>query len=288
MSRAVANYRPQGKTLKILEYAKAYIKAVPYKVTARWLFYRLLQDGLYRDKKDYRRKFIQLLGKVRKSFFDGWRPDTLADDTREVIPQGGGYWDPNQWLEDIRNSRYDETVWLTQRNYIEVWFEAKAMVSQFRHYIKDIPLFPFGGDCSIAPKWEAAKRLERAYNNEKKPIVILYFGDDDTKGNEIPENAVVDIRAWCSAPFEFIRVGLNPGDGVRLGLPENIDKPGAYQWEALSDEQAKDIILTAVNKHFDQSAADDAEVRSDRITENFQEKLEEFFDNLEDEEGGKS
>ncbi len=30
-----------------------HLNSVPYRVSLRWLFYRLLQDGILRDKKDY-------------------------------------------------------------------------------------------------------------------------------------------------------------------------------------------------------------------------------------------
>jgi hypothetical protein len=45
----------------------------------------LLQEGTYPAKGSYKSKFLPLLAKARKTFYKGWRPDTLADDTREAV-----------------------------------------------------------------------------------------------------------------------------------------------------------------------------------------------------------
>ena len=45
--------------------------------------------------------------------------------------------------------------------YVEVWFEARAMIGQFRKYAPNVVLRPFGGFTSIPFKYEIAKDLER-------------------------------------------------------------------------------------------------------------------------------
>ncbi len=256
IGRSEDDFEPQKKCIPILNAAMVHIQSVPYKVTLRWVFYRLFQDGVYKKKEDYK-TFIRLQAKAKKHFYDSWRPDTLADETREVIIQGNGWDSVEQWIEALEWRRYEEVIWNSQQYYIEIWFEAQAMKAQFLHYAPEIPLLAFHGDCSIAPKWEAAKRLEQASRYYGLPLVVIYFGDYDDKGITIPESAMEDIRRWCSVPIEFVRAGLNPGDGERLGIPESIDKPGAYQWEALDDAQAKLLIMSAINEYFDEEAAND-------------------------------
>ena len=102
-----------------------------------------------------------------------------------------------------------------------------------------------------------------------KPLVALYFGDLDPKGQQIPETACEDVRTWCSAPFEFVRCGLNPGDEVRYSLPENFEKPGTYQWEALGDDDARDLILDSVGRFVDFDAMAQVEAEEAEITERF-------------------
>lgn len=138
-----------------------------------------------------------------------------------------------------------------QDYYVEVWFEASAMVGQFRHYTSAVNLRPFGGQYSIRRKWEAAKELRKYALQFEKPAIVLYFGDCDDWGREIPENALKDIELWSDFDFEFIPCGLTLEQAEAYGLPENIDKPDSYQWEALPDDKAREIITSNVDKYVD-------------------------------------
>jgi len=275
--RVEGDFEPQKHCIPILEAAMSHINSVDYGVTLRWVFYRLLQDGSYKKKEDYK-AFIRLQGYARKHFYNGWRPDTFADVSREVVIQGNGWDSLDEWLGALEIVDYKEVIWHSQRHYVEAWFEATAMQSQFKHYAPEVPLFSFHGDCSIAPKWAAAKRLEAAYREYGLPIVIVYFGDYDEKGLTIPESAITDIRKWCECPFEFVRAGLNLGDGERLGISESIDKPGAYQWEALDDEQAGSLIQSAINEYFDEEAADDLRHSNEDTSLDIREGLKSFIE----------
>lgn len=270
--------RPQKKQAAILDQAYALVESVPYTISARWLFYGLLQEGVYSGKADYDNKFLPLISKARKAFYKNWAPDTLADDTRTAIKRGGGWPDEASFLLDVGRAKIQLDKWERQKNYVELWFEAKAMRAQFEHYTRHITLRPFGGDCSIPFKWQIASELEEAHERYGKPIKILYFGDLDPKGIQIPESAVRDIREWTSTPFEFIRAGLNPGDEVTYRIPENPDKPGSYQWEALSDEAARALITEWTSRFISQGHFWEVEAQEQAINANFQEQWERFIE----------
>ncbi len=93
-----STYTPRGETAKILDRAFELVNSVPYQVSARWLFYRLLQEGFYSTKQDYANKFLKAVSAARHAFYNGWRPDTLADETRESITGGAGWEDVKSWL----------------------------------------------------------------------------------------------------------------------------------------------------------------------------------------------
>jgi hypothetical protein len=263
-------YQPNAKSDAILARAWEQIQSVPYAVTARWLFYRLLQEGFYQGKKDYKDCFLPLLSRARHNFYGPWRPDTLADDRREASVRGDGWDSPAAWAAAVaRGGACRLARWAGQAYYVELWFEAGAMVSQFEHYTANITLRPFFGMPSIPYKWEIAKALEAAAAAYALPVVILYFGDLDPAGEIIPETTVADIRGWCSADFEFIRAGLNPGDEVRYNIPENIEHAGAYQWEALADGPAGELITSAVGRYVDFSAMTEIAEREAAATANF-------------------
>jgi hypothetical protein len=137
-------------------------------------------------------------------------------------------------------------MWRDQPYYVELWFEARAMTDQFRHYTNHSTLRPLGGQPSIPYKWEAAKSLEYAHRRYGVPIVVLYFGDLDNAGETISDVVERDVRTWCGVDFTFIRCGLTADQVAQYGVPENFEKPGDYQWEALPDEAASEIITTSI------------------------------------------
>lgn len=275
-------YRPRKRQRAILARAFSYVQSVPYQVTARWLFYRLLQDGIYSKKGDYKNKFLPVLSKARKRFYEGWRPDTLADDSREAVIRGTGFDSERGWLEAIgKRAECSLDKWVGQDCYVELWFEAKAMRGQFEHYTDHLTLVPFGGDPSIPYKWEIAKRLEKRVARYDLPIVILYFGDLDPKGLTIPESAAADVRDWCAVNFKFVRCALNPGDEVTYNIPENPDKPGQYQWEALDDAAAGKLIAEHVGEFISQGVFSEIEAQERQITARFKRQWEAFLDGNE-------
>ncbi len=260
-------YKPQKRTAEALMRGLEMVRSVSYRVSARWVFYRLLQEGYYSTKSDYNNKWIKASSRARHAFWGGWQPDTLEDSTREAIRGWHGHSSPSTWLRDLAgNVQCNLARWHTQPNYVELWFEARAMADQFRHYTSNITLRPMAGQPSIPYKWEIAKFLEEAAGVYRKPIVILYFGDLDPGGECIEQVTCADVGKWCYAGFQFIRCGLNDGDPERYDIPENFDKPGEYQWEALSDAGAKEIITSNIDKFVHHGAFSEVKQRERKAT----------------------
>ncbi len=249
-------YNPQPRTAAILARALDIIQGVPYQVSARWVFYRLLQEGRYKGKEDYKNKFLPAISAARHAEYAGWNPFTLADETREAIKRGvDGFANPQDWLAGIAgHARCNLDPWLTQPCFVELWFEARAMIGQFEHYTQFATLRPMGGQPSIPFKAETAEDLTDAYDRYQKPVKVLYFGDLDPAGETIAATVERDVRKWCDADFEFIHCGLNADQVARYGIPENFEHPGAYQWEALTDSAAREIITSAMAGFVDESA----------------------------------
>ena len=246
-------YTPRKRQIQILDAAWDFISNVPYKVTTRWLFYQLLQAGFYSTKEDYKNQCIPLLSHARRCFYGSWKPDSLVDDRREAIEYRGGYESVSEWVQSYSEGGFICSLdhFYQQENYCEIWFEAEAMSRQFQHYTRGITLRPFSGMPSIAYKWSIAKALEETSEKYQKPLTVLYFGDYDRAGITILETSLEDIRAWCGVEFEMRRCGLNEGDNLKYNIPENIDHPGAYQWEALNDQTARELITGSIQNVID-------------------------------------
>lgn len=267
-------YTPRGKTAKLLERSLEIIENTPYRVSVRWLFYRLLQEGFYSHKDDYKNKYLPAVSKARHAFYNGWHPDTLEDDTRESIQRNGLFDNVTDWIEAVSEARCSLDMWKNQPVYIECWFEARAMASQFKYYTKHINLRPMGGQPSIPYKWDAAKNLEDVAEKYTKPIAILYFGDLDNAGMNISNTVEFDIGKWCTAQFDFVRCGLTIAQAKKYNVPENPEKPGQYQWEALDDRGAKEIITSAVNKYISHDGFTETETLQYKASEWLKVKLE--------------
>jgi hypothetical protein len=259
-------YRPKPHVAENLDWCLKRVNAVPYRVTARWLFYRLVQERGF-QKRQYK-VFLKWTSNARKRFYNGWAPGTLADDTRKAHIRGHGYENAKDWMESFKREQCELDKYVDQEQIVEIWFEAEAMYSQFNYYTSPyhVTLRPFKGDASIDYKWRIAKDLE-ALARYRKPIIVLYFGDLDPKGLEIPNNALKDIQAWCSTQFQLIRCGINKEHIQECGLVENPEKPGAYQWEALSEEAAEELILTNLERFWSLGAVQRVEREEEQATQ---------------------
>ncbi len=303
-------YNPEPETAEILNWMLKEVKSVPYGVTLRWAFYQCVQElGL--QKKDYKR-IKSIAAKARKNFWNGWNPETLVDDTRTIHNNGGGYRDFQHWLESFRDRRPVYESYSSQESIVQIWFEAQAMYSQFEHYASPyrIDLVPFKGDTSINHKWKIAEHLASLYRRYRKPIIVLYFGDYEphrdrgsrAKGITIPLDALKDIRIWLYIQFikenvaseeeakelvfgensilTFIRIGLNQEHVDQWNLPENPERPGEYQWEALGDEQARELITSAIESYQDVTALSEIREREENNTEQWKEIVDKWLESL--------
>lgn len=302
MSEGEKRYKPTPEMKHILDQAWFWVQSVPYQTTARWVFYRLLQDGTYTLKAHYHH-LLSLLSRARKGFYQQWNPGTLADDTRAPVLmerlglyglalRGWGFRDETEWLKTLKkelNCPLDR--WEIQPVYEEIWFEAAAMQGQFLYYANpNIPLLAFHGDVSIPEKWRTAIRLAERCLRLKKPLRIFYYGDLDKKGEQIPESAWDDISKWAFwlmqaknsklgvdewIPFRwesFVRVGLNKEHVAQFNMLQNPERPGTYQWEALTDQDAKTLIEKA-NEPLDLKTFAEVEAKEKEIEERLKKQL---------------
>ena len=238
----MSDYKPNARTAEILDAAMGYIESVEYKVGVRWIFYRLLQDGYLTSKDDYA-KLIGWASKARKRFYRGWHPDTLVDEGRSISKSDDPF-DRGDVISNLhRHAWIEPDLFQSQPAVPFLVFEAATMAGQFEHFAPWADKCALRGDASIPHKWNIAKRCDYLALGGS-PVHILYFGDLDTKGLQIPESAMGDIREWVDPTTEmrFTRCGINLGHAERFGLPEKSLKPGTYEWESLTSADAGNLI----------------------------------------------
>jgi hypothetical protein len=263
-------YEPSPENQEWLNWLLEAVKALPYEASSRWAFYHAFQlkpdtfpaqkekpkkfkgtDAEWkieaekqRKKHAYKGKFLSTTSKARHSFWNGWSPDTLSDDTRAMLNiYGTRQTSIDVWLDSFKDRWPPLQSEHEQDNLVFVLYEAKAMSSQFNYYLGEyrICLVPLGGDPSIRYRWDLAKDIERCCDLFNKEPVICYFGDMDEKGSQIPVSAMADIRKWCRYPIEFHRLGINEEHVKQYNIP--VDETGEkFQWEALNDATAHSLL----------------------------------------------
>lgn len=284
-------YNPTPETQLLLSQALKAVQSVDYRVSLRWVYYRLVQDYGYPKNEKTTNNVKHHLIQARKAFYGGWTPDTLADETRDIYyPDSYGVTDKD-WINRMRNAEC--VLDKSGLPRLIVMFEARAMHQQFIKYTTPyyVPLVPFGGDPSLSLKSDIAKLLGHCAkealdkNGEvTRPQLptVVYFGDYDKKGFQIPRSAKDDIGAWVKRSIEFVsgnppfnwnRGGLNIDQVEAFNLPTDPKKGNRYQWEALSDRQAQQIIEKALEPLTDREAIKRIVERERKLTESYQEHM---------------
>jgi hypothetical protein len=129
-------------------------------------------------------------------------------------------------LEIIKASveQYRSKWLLTQHNYVEVWLEKEALAQVFSPITDEYGVFlsVSGGYPKLSQIYNAKVRFEEYYG---KPIKLLYFGDLDPSGKDMPRQLKEQLQKLDVENAEVIEVALNENDVVKYNLPQNPFKP---------------------------------------------------------------
>jgi len=214
-------------------------------ITVRQLYYRLVTIGLPNGVRFYKRVVdatsdARWSGKMKKSsFIDRERglvgeTDWEEKDLDAEIAQG--FNQVKAWM-----SAYSLNRWSNQPKYIEVWIEKKALQGVFERPCsrRNVGLAPCKGYPSITFLAEAADRLRRP-NMRSKEVIILYFGDYDPSGEDIPRN-VQESLGRLGASVEVKRLALLPAQIEELGLPGVPPKDTDSRTNSWTGEEAVEL-----------------------------------------------
>lgn len=274
--------------VEVLGAAERLVGSTPYRVSLRFVFYGLWQSGLFshvtltatdqmRGRTEKQKSYDWWMEIKRKAVRSGiWAPDFLVDDTREGLLEPGGEQNAKEWLQSLKQNgvRCLLDKWRGQENRVIVAFEARDMGGQFKHYCSPffVDRFPLGGHASQDLKADIAKRMMAL--DDGRPIYVLYFGDYDEGGLSIPEYTFRDVRQWYPIEFTAWRVAIEQHHVALYNLPDNPSKPGAYEWQSLTHEQAGQIIIPALESLIDIDLIAEVLAEEEQAEERVREVLE--------------
>ena len=279
--------------------AKQVLSTYSEGITIRQLYYRLVAQGMTNDVQHYKRVVAAMTearweGEVRMiAFLDRERSmfgKTLAEEKelsssiREAKKQIG------LWMKSYNLER-----WSNQPNYVEVWIEKKALQGVFEGPCRDlgVGLAPCKGYPSLTFLNEAAQRIAAA--TEDKPdledVVILYFGDYDPSGEDIPRSLEENLRRMGLGVLTVKRIALNPAQIREMNLPgappkktdsrtANWSGSSVVELDAVEPDILKDMVRESIEDHYDTEKGEELDERARTEKEEFQAQLKEYVKTL--------
>lgn len=267
----------------------------PGVLTIRGLHYQLVSRGMTNDIQHYKR-VVAATGQARWDgviAFDAFsdRDPALAcstlseltclEDAEEIAKEQVRLW----------MTSYHKNRWENQPYYPEVFIEKKALEGVFYKPCKryGIALGACKGYPSLTFLHDAAIRFRAAAMDGKIPI-ILYFGDYDPSGEDIPralkENIInlgcpdIEVRRVCLMEEQVLAWKLPPAPAkLTDSRTANWDGLGQVELDAVKPEKLISLLDDAVAEIFDEQLYDELITAEESEREIFRDDMKYFVDN---------
>lgn len=267
-------------------------------LTLRALHYQLVAIGMTNDIKHYK-KVVSAMIQARWDGLVGF--GDFQDHERETI----GYTDYEE--TDVDRSidmaerqikawatRYNKNRWENQEIYPEVFIEKKALQGVFEPVCNewDVALNPCKGYPSLTFQHDASNRFQEAIDAGKTPI-ILYFGDYDCSGEDIPRSIGETLYKMSYNDIEVRRIALMEDQVLKWNLPpaptksgdsraKNWDGLGQVELDAVKPEKIKSLCDNALQDLFDEEKYEELLAQEAEEREVYRKSLKESINNILD------
>jgi hypothetical protein len=243
-----------------------YKRVVSAIIDARW-------DGIIRFDtfSDLDRGMV---GKTESEYIS--LEDKVSEGKRNIRGWMEGYW---------RNK------WENQKYYPEIFIEKKALQGVFQGLCNEwkIALGACKGYPSLTFLYESSIRFGNAARDGKIPI-ILYFGDYDPSGEDIPRSIQdnlykfgenVEVRRIALMEHQVLEWNLPPAP-AKVGDTRSANWGGLGQVEldAVSPENLMELLENSIRDIFDYSVYEDLLNEEDREGIEYREELKNYVNNL--------
>lgn len=284
-----------------------------YSLTLRQLYYQLVSKALIPNADESYKRLGDTLGDARLA--GNFDMDLLIDRGRDAKPSkhheckldvNHAIGEAGTYLKALPFWSIAVDPWFGQPKYVSVWVEKEALAGVFEKPCDDLGVgfFACKGYPSHSALWQWLQKLQEAYQTSQevveddegneldvKPIreaVVLYFGDHDPDGWQIPRSALdalntfADVHSLEVPPIRFKRVALNmdqinqykpppfPAKKTSSRYASYFREHGineAWELDALNPKVLDRLIRDNVSNHWDRSIHDHWQslARSNRI-----------------------
>jgi len=277
----VSRYEPGELTIRALHYQLVaigmtntmshYKRVVNAMETARW-------DNLieFEAFSDHDRSMI---GKTK---FELTNVQEKVEEAKEQV---------EAWMTSYRKNRWEDQFY-----YPEIFIEKKALQGIFDKPCaqKSVTLGACKGYPSLTFLNEAAQRFIAAEELGHKPI-ILYFGDYDPSGEDIPRSIEANLNRFGVSNLEVRRIALMEDQVKEWNLPPAPAKDGdsrTANWgglgqvelDAVNPKKLQNMCLDAIQDIFDEDTHDKVLLREKDERKDFRKQLKLFVNTLHSEE----
>lgn len=270
----------------------------PGELTLRGLHYQLVGRGMINHLRLYKRACSVIADARRKGLIPY---ETFSDYEREMI--GSTSYEETDVDESIELAKEEIESWMTlyykhrwenQPVYLEVFIEKKALIGMFNKKCRRnrVALGACKGYPSLTFLNDTAKRFIKA-EEEGKELVILYFGDYDPSGEDIPRSIQDNLSNDFGVDVNVDRIALMHDQVIEWKLPPapiksgdsrsgNWDGIGQVELDAVPRETINELLQGSLDKYFDydlKAKLDDQEIEERK---KYQSELKDFINNLKD------
>lgn len=261
-------------------------------LTIRGLHYQLVSRGMTNDIQHYKR-VVAATGDARwrglisfNAFSD--RDRYLACETEAEPSILGDKIDKAKEQVRLWATNYYLNRWENQTYYPEVFIEKKALEGVFYKPCQyhGIALGACKGYPSLTFLHDATQRFKEASSRGQKPIII-YFGDYDPSGEDIPRALQENIRSLGCPEIELKRVALKEWQVIDWKLPPaptkvtdsrsaSWDGFGQVELDAVKPEVLISLLEHTVRELFDENLHDELMRRESEEREYFMAELKRY------------
>lgn len=271
----------------------------PGELTLRGLHYQLVGRGMINHLRLYKRAVSAMIDARRNGLVDY---DTFSDHDREMI--GSTQYEETNVDEAITEAKrqiglwmnnFNKHRWENQKFYIEVFIEKKALIGAFQKVCRNnrVALGACKGYPSLTFLNDTANRFIDA-ESEGKELVILYFGDYDPSGEDIPRSIEENLLNDFNVEVKVHRVALMEDQVVKWKLPSAPIKPGdsrSGNWDGIGQveldavpvQKIKELTQQAIDQYFDEDLKRELDEIQLEESKKYKSELKDFVNNLKDE-----
>lgn len=277
-------------------------KSQGYDMTLRQVYYQCVKAAQIPNSDESYKRLGDALGDARLAGdFDmdlivdrgrnarGSKQHECKLDVEVALEEAGSY------LRALPHWSIAVDQWFGQPNYVSVWVEKDALSGVFEKPCDDLGVgfFACKGYPSHSALWQWLKKLEEAYLTSREPVVddegnelevepiteavVLYFGDHDPDGWQIPRSAEETLNTLARVhdldipTIRFERVALLMSQIKKYAPPPFPAKTtssryagyfaehgikDAWELDALSPKVLDALIRSNVDNHWDQGIHD--------------------------------